>query len=72
MLDKINQSKAIIKEARKRFKKIAVASSYGKDSVVLIHLCKTVDPKFTVFNIMTRYKPKETIEIKNWIENYHS
>ena len=54
MLDKIAFSKKIIKQAKERFPQIAVATSYGKDSVVLLHLCKEIDPEFTVFHVLTR------------------
>lgn len=69
MFGKINHSKKIIKQATDKFDKIAVATSYGKDSVVLLHLCKEINPNFTVFNVMTRYKPNETLDVKSEIES---
>jgi phosphoadenosine phosphosulfate reductase len=68
LLDKVKHSKGIIRDAVQKFRKIAVATSYGKDSVVLLHLCKEIDPNFTVFNVITRYKPRETLDIKHHIE----
>lgn len=69
MFTKIKQSKNIIQQALDRFDKVGVACSYGKDSVALLHLCKQIDPKMTVFSVMTRYKPQETLDLKYLIEN---
>lgn len=62
MKEKIEHAKKIIKNAIKKYKKIAVACSFGKDSMVTVHLAKEVNPNIAVFSIMTLYKPIETFE----------
>ncbi len=42
--------------------KIAVACSFGKDSMVVVHLAKKVRKDIPVFSVMTPYKPRETFE----------
>lgn len=61
-LDKINHSKKIIEKAVNKYKNIAVACSFGKDSMVIVHLAKEVMPKIPVFYIATIYKPPETLK----------
>lgn len=62
MEDKIKRAKQLIENAVKTYSKIAVACSFGKDSMVVTHLAREVDPRIKVFSIMTQYKPKETFE----------
>jgi len=42
--------------------KVAVASSFGKDSVALIHLARRIDKNVKIFSIMTPFKFEETFE----------
>ncbi len=51
-----------MREAIEKWPKIGVACSFGKDSMVVVHLSKMVDPDIPIFSIMTKYKPKETFE----------
>ena len=44
------------------YPKIAVACSFGKDSMVTLHLAREVDPGIKIFSVMTRYKPRETFD----------
>ena len=60
-LDKIEHSKKIIKEAVEKYPKIAVACSFGKDSMVALHLAREVDKNIPVFAVMTVFKPPETL-----------
>ena len=60
MTKKIQQAKQLISQAINQHKKIAVACSFGKDSMVVVHLARLVDPDIPIFSIMTPYKPKET------------
>jgi phosphoadenosine phosphosulfate reductase len=62
---KIENSKDIIREAIERYDKIIVACSFGKDSIVLVHLCIEIKPDIPIFTVMTPFKPKETLELKN-------
>ncbi len=62
MDEKIEHAKELIKEAIKKYPKIAVASSFGKDSMVTLHLAREVDPDIKIFSVMTQYKPRETFD----------
>jgi len=67
LLDKIEHSKKLIKEAIERYPRIAVAVSWGKDSMVLLHLARQIKPDIPVFTVITPFKPKETLEFKDRI-----
>lgn len=60
--DKIAHGKKLIEEAVKKYPKIAVACSFGKDSMVTVHIARSIEPKIPIFSIMTVHKPKETFE----------
>ena len=62
---KFEHSKNIIRECLNRYEKIAVACSFGKDSMVVVHLAISIKPDIPIFTIMTPYKPKETFEYKD-------
>lgn len=59
----------LIKESLDKYSKIAVACSFGKDSVVILHLALSIKPDIPVFTVMTPFKPKETIEYKDYLTN---
>jgi len=59
---KLEHSKEIVRQAIKEHGKIAVACSFGKDSMAVVHLAREVDPKIPIFSILTRFKPVETFE----------
>lgn len=50
----------LIARAVKKHPNLAVACSFGKDSMVLTHLCLSVKPDIQVFSVMTPFKFKET------------
>jgi phosphoadenosine phosphosulfate reductase len=60
MEEKIEHAKELIEEAIKKYSRIAVACSFGKDSMVVVHLAREVDPNMKIFSVMTQFKPKET------------
>ena len=62
MEEKIEHAKKLIGEAIRDYPKIAVACSFGKDSIVTVHLAREVDPEIKIFSIMTQYKPRETFD----------
>ncbi len=62
MEGKVERAKEIIGEAIEKYPRIGVACSFGKDSMVTVHIAREVDPNIPVFAIMTQYKPKETFE----------
>ena len=62
MEEKIDRAKELIEETIKKYSRVAVACSFGKDSMVVVHLAREVDPNIKIFSVMTQYKPRETFE----------
>lgn len=62
MENKIKHAKKLIEDAIKNYPRIAVACSFGKDSIVTVHLAREVNPNIKIFSVMTQYDPKETFE----------
>jgi phosphoadenosine phosphosulfate reductase len=60
--DKIEHAKELIADAVREYPRVAVACSFGKDSMVTVHLAREVDPNIPIFSVMTQYKPRETFE----------
>lgn len=58
---KIEHSKDVIREAIKKYPKIGVACSFGKDSMTVVHLAREVDKNIPVFAVMTVFKPDTTL-----------
>ncbi|NHK30734.1 MAG: phosphoadenylyl-sulfate reductase [Asgard group archaeon] len=68
IVGKIKRAKQIIFNAIKKFgDKVEVACSFGKDSMVVVHLALQIKPDIRIFTIMTPFKPKETFEYKDKI-----
>ena len=65
LIEKIEHSKKIIEDSLKKYKRIAVACSFGKDSIVVLHLALQIKPDIPVFTVLTPFKPKETFEYKD-------
>ncbi len=60
---KVDRAKQVISNALEEYgEKISVACSFGKDSMVVVHLAQQVDPNVRIFAVMTPFKPKETFE----------
>ena len=76
IVDKINHSKELINDAVEKYApKIAVASSWGKDSMILLHLALQIEPNIKVISVITQFKPRTTLLFKNaivemWELNY--
>ncbi len=62
MRAKIEHAKELIEDTVRKYERVAVACSFGKDSMVTLHLAREVDPRIPVFSIMTPFKPRETFE----------
>ncbi len=67
MIEKIIHSKELINESLTKYKNTAVACSFGKDSIVVLHLALSIKPDIPVFTVMTPFKPKETLEYKDYL-----
>jgi phosphoadenosine phosphosulfate reductase len=62
MEQKVKHAKELIEQSIERYPRIAVACSFGKDSMVVVHIAREVDPEIRIFSVMTQYKPRETFE----------
>ncbi len=60
--EKIERAKELISEAARKYPRIAVACSFGKDSMVTVHIAREVIPDIKIFAVMTQFKPRETFE----------
>lgn len=60
-----NQALAFIRRGLDKYgkNKVAALSSFGKDSIVLLHLVKQVEPTLPIIWIKPPFLPKETIEL---------
>lgn len=68
ILTKTNKAKELIEYALKEWDRIAVFCSFGKDSMVVLHLALEVDPEIEVVTVMTRFKPQETFDYMRMME----
>jgi phosphoadenosine phosphosulfate reductase len=68
LLEKIEASKRIIADAISKYPNIAVACSFGKDSMVVLALAREVKPDIQVFAVLTPMKPPETFAFKDSVE----
>lgn len=64
---KVQHSLELIRAAVEAYPKIAVACSFGKDSMVVLHLALEVRRDISVFTVMTPFKPKATLKFKDEI-----
>ncbi len=62
MEEKVEHAKKLIEETIRNYQRVAVACSFGKDSMVTVHLAREVDPNIKIFSVMTQYKPRETFD----------
>lgn len=76
LVEKIEYAEGLIMDAIEDYHpKIAVACSFGKDSMVLVHLARQFDRNIKVFSVLTPFKPRTTILfktaiVKAWNLNY--
>ncbi len=66
--EKVEASLEFLEWVMNRHPKIALANSFGKDSMVVYHLARRINPDVTCFSVLTRYKPRETFELKDYVE----
>ena len=60
--EKIEHAQDLIEGALNTYPKVAVACSFGKDSMVTVHIARQVQPDIEVFSVMTQFKPVETFK----------
>lgn len=59
---KVERAKKLVEETLEKYERVAVACSFGKDSVATVHIAQQVKHDIPVFTVMTQFKPKETFE----------
>lgn len=70
-LQKVEGGKQLIREAIKKYPNIALGCSFGKDSMVTLHLVLSVKPDIPVFSILADTEFPETYEfIKKVVASY--
>jgi phosphoadenosine phosphosulfate reductase len=62
MEEKVKRARELIEFGIEKYPKVALACSFGKDSIVTLHIAREVYPKIAVFSVMTLFKPRETFE----------
>jgi phosphoadenosine phosphosulfate reductase len=68
IVEKIEFSKDIIARAVDEFyPNIAAATSFGKDSMVMLSLLHAVRPEVRIFTVMTKHKPVETFKFYDFV-----
>lgn len=65
----VRHSLEILEEAINKWSPIAVACSFGKDSIVVLDLARRLNPDIQVFCIVTRYKPQITMSFKRYVSS---
>ena len=65
MDEKVKHSMEIIRKAIRKYKNISVACSFGKDSMVVVHLAQQIRKSIPIFTVMTPFKPRKTFDYKD-------
>lgn len=65
---KINDSLSIIANAIEVYPRLGVFCSFGKDSMVVLHLSRRIK-SLPVYTVMTKFKPQETFVYKDMISH---
>ena len=64
-VDKIERAKKLIKDSIDKYPNCCVAISFGKDSLVLLHLIREVKKDIPMFSVFSNTEFKETIDFKD-------
>lgn len=71
-LQKLENARQLIKQSTRTYSKIAPGCSFGKDSMVLLHLVLGVKPDIPVFNLLANTEFPETYAFaREMIVKYH-
>lgn len=74
-LNKVDAAKELIRDSLDRYPRIVGATSFGKDSMVMLHLLREVKPDLPVFTVFMDTEFDETVEFsrrvaREWNLNY--
>ncbi len=71
-VEKVENAKKLIKESIEKYPKIVCASSFGKDSMVMLHLCISIKKDIPVFSVVSDTEFPETYQfIKDVVKKYN-
>lgn len=71
-LQKIDNARALIRESIQKYPKICLGSSFGKDSMILLHLTLSIFPNIPVFALLSDTEFPETYEfVREVVITYH-
>lgn len=71
VVEKIERAKDLINDAvKKHGDKVAISCSFGKDSIVVLHLARQIKKDIPVFAVLTRFQPKETFTYKDQMKKF--
>lgn len=66
--EKIEKAKELLRDTIKKYKEVVFFCSFGKDSMLILHLLKEINANIKIFYINTGYEFDETIKLKEKIE----
>lgn len=74
-IKKVEAAKKLIREYLAKYDKIACSCSFGKDSMVLLHLARSIKPDIKVFSVLSDTEFDETLAfrdkiLRGWKLNY--
>lgn len=72
---KITRAKSMIRYAIAKYREPIISCSFGKDSMVLLHLARQIKPDIKVFSVLSDSEFEKTYQfrdemVKNWNLNY--
>ncbi len=71
-LEKVEQAKQLISESIQKYPKITCACSFGKDSMVTLHLAISIKHDIPVFSVLSNTEFPETYDyVKKMVALYH-
>ena len=71
-LQKVANARDLIKQSIDKYPKITVGCSFGKDSIILLHLCMSVKPDVPVFALLANTEFPETYAFaQEMVIQYH-
>ncbi|HEY2894577.1 MAG TPA: phosphoadenosine phosphosulfate reductase family protein, partial [Pirellulales bacterium] len=67
VLDQASPQEIIAWAVERYFPKLTMATAFGPEGLVIIHMLAAIEPRTHLFNLETGYQFKETLELRNRI-----